>query len=78
MYAKTVGLPGWFVASYTFLVFVADGVCRLHSPALSRIIEKTCRVHDVRYHAQDDVRAALGSPVRWLKRMGQPLAVEAM
>jgi linoleoyl-CoA desaturase len=34
--------------------------------------------HGVRYRAQDNVRAALGSHVRWLKRMGQPLAVEAV
>lgn len=42
------------------------------------VLGKTWLEHGVRYRSQDKVRAALGSHVRWLKRMGQPLAVEAV
>jgi linoleoyl-CoA desaturase len=42
------------------------------------LIEETCREHGVRYHAQESVRAAVGSHVRWLKQMGRPKVAEAV
>lgn len=67
-------LAGWYLGGLNFQVVhhLFPRVCHLHYPALSRIVEATCREHGVRYRRQDSVRAALGSHVRWLKRMGQP------
>ncbi|WP_155893888.1 fatty acid desaturase family protein [Cystobacter fuscus] len=64
----------WYLGGLNFQVVhhLFPKVCHLHYPALSRIIEQTCVEHGVRYRTQDSVRAALGSHVRWLKRMGQP------
>ena len=78
-FARDNKLLCWYLGGLNFQVVhhLFPRVCHLHYPALSRIIEKTCLEHGVRYRAQDNVRAALGSHVRWLKRMGQPLAVEA-
>jgi linoleoyl-CoA desaturase len=53
-------------------------VCHLHYPALSLIIEETCREHGVRYRVQESVRAAVGSHVRWLKQMGRPEVEEGV
>ncbi|WP_375765143.1 acyl-CoA desaturase [Archangium gephyra] len=79
-FARGNRLVCWYLGGLNFQVVhhLFPRVCHLHYPALSGIIEKTCLEHGVRYRSQDSVRAALGSHVRWLKRMGQPLAVEAM
>jgi linoleoyl-CoA desaturase len=78
-FARGNRLLGWYLGGLNFQVVhhLFPRVCHLHYPALSRIVEDTCREHGVRYRAQESVRAAVGSHVRWLKQMGRPEAVEA-
>ncbi|QRN98528.1 acyl-CoA desaturase [Archangium violaceum] len=79
-FARGNRLLCWYLGGLNFQVVhhLFPRVCHLHYPALSRLVEETCREHGVRYRAQESVGAALGSHVRWLKRMGQPEVVEAV
>jgi linoleoyl-CoA desaturase len=73
-FARGNPLATWYLGGLNFQVehHLFPRVCHLHYPALSRIVEETCREHGVRYRANPSVVAALKSHVRWLKRMGQP------
>ena len=70
----------WYLGGLNFQVVhhLFPRVCHLHYPALSRLIEETCREHGVRYRVQTSVREALGSHVNWLKRMGRPEPLESV
>ncbi|MFY2562904.1 fatty acid desaturase family protein [Corallococcus terminator] len=77
-FARGNPLVSWYLGGLNFQVehHLFPRVCHLHYPALSRIVEETCREHGIRYRANESVGAALKSHVRWLKRMGQPVAIE--
>lgn len=65
-------LATWYLGGLNFQTVhhLFPTVCHVHYPALSRILDETCRAHGVRYRVHRTVRAALGSHVRWLKQMG--------
>ncbi len=46
-------------------------VCHVNYPALSKVVEATCREFQVRYKAHDTFRAGLASHFRWLREMGK-------
>ena len=73
-FARGNRLLCWYLGGLNFQVVhhLFPRVCHLHYPALSRLVEETCREHGVNYRAQDSVRTALASHLRWLKRMGRP------
>jgi linoleoyl-CoA desaturase len=66
----------WYLGGLNFQVVhhLFPSVCHLHYPALARIVDQTCREHGVQYRVHRSLGSALGSHVRWLKRMGQPTA----
>lgn len=76
-FARSNRLLCWYLGGLNFQVVhhLFPRVCHLHYPALSSIVEGTCREYGVRYRSQPSVSAALGSHVRWLKRMGRPEAL---
>jgi len=45
-------------------------ICHVNYPAVSRILESTCREYGVRYLSHDTVLDAVRSHYRWLRRMG--------
>jgi linoleoyl-CoA desaturase len=67
-------LVTWYLGGLNFQVVhhLFPTVCHVHYPALSRIVDETCRAHGIRYRVQRTLGSALGSHVRWLKRMGEP------
>ncbi|GAC1538220.1 MAG: acyl-CoA desaturase [Myxococcales bacterium] len=71
-FARGNGLLGWYLGGLNFQVehHLFPRICHVHYPALSRIVEETCRAHGVRYRAEPTFRAALSANVRWLRRMG--------
>jgi linoleoyl-CoA desaturase len=73
-FARGNPLVSWYLGGLNFQVehHLFPRVCHLHYPAISRIVEETCREHGVRYRTNVSVGAALRSHVSWLKRMGQP------
>ena len=80
-FARGNPLVSWYLGGLNFQVVhhLFPKVCHVHYPALSRLVEETCREHGVRYRSQHGVGAALRSHVRWLKRMGRPeVAIETV
>ena len=71
-FARKNPLLSWYLGGLNFQVehHLFPRVCHLHYPALSRIVEETCRDHGVRYRAEPTLGGALRSNFRWLKQMG--------
>jgi linoleoyl-CoA desaturase len=64
----------WYLGGLNFQIehHLFPHVCHIHYPALSGIVEETCREYGVRYAAHPTFWAGVASHVRWLRRMGQP------
>jgi linoleoyl-CoA desaturase len=75
-FARGNGFLCWYLGGLNFQVehHLFPRICHVHYPALSRIVEDTCRAHGVRYRAEPTFRAALSANVRWLRRMGSASA----
>jgi linoleoyl-CoA desaturase len=73
-FARDNPLLGWYLGGLNFQVehHLFPRICHLHHPALSRIVEATCREHGVRYRSEPTLRSALAANLRWLRRMGSP------
>lgn len=69
----------WLVGGLNFQVehHLFPRICHIHYPAISAVVEATCREHGVPYHANSSFGAGLASHYRWLKRMGRPDPVPA-
>ncbi len=61
----------WFLGGLNFQVehHLFSRICHVHYPALSKVIEETCREFGVRYNAQKSFWGAVGSHYRWLVTM---------
>ena len=75
-FAPANALLGWYLGGLNFQVehHLFPRVCHLHYPALARIVEETCRAHGLRYRCKPTLLGALAANVRWLRRMGAPIA----
>lgn len=64
----------WLLGGLNFQVVhhLFPTVCHVHYPALSRIVEETCREFGVRYSAHRSFLAGVASHFRWLRRLGRP------
>lgn len=73
-FARSNRFVTWFLGGLNFQIehHLFPGVCHLHYPALSAIVEPVCAAHGVRYRAHESTRAAVGSHYRWLRRLGRP------
>src|SRR2546427_6623200 len=78
-FARGNALLGWYLGGLNFQVehHLFPRVCHLHYPALSRIVEETCRTHRVLYRCQPSLHDALAANWRWLRRMGSAPAQSA-
>ena len=47
-------------------------ICHIHYPALSKIVEQTCKEYDVRYNHHPTFWAGVTSHFCWLREMGRP------
>jgi linoleoyl-CoA desaturase len=67
----------WFLGGLNFQVVhhLFPRVCHIHYPALSRIVEATCRSFDIRYTAHPSFLAGVRSHFRWLRALGRPVPV---
>jgi linoleoyl-CoA desaturase len=72
-FARGNRLLSWYVGGLNFQIehHLFPRVCHLRYPALSQIVERTCRRHGVRYHAEPSLRAAVRANMRWLREMGR-------
>ena len=49
-------------------------ICHVNYPAISPVMESTCREFGVRYSAHNSLWSAVRAHYRWLREMGQPRA----
>ncbi len=77
-FAPHNALLTWYVGGLNFQVVhhLFPLVCHLHYPALAGIVAQTAQAHGLKYHSHPTFRSALGSHVRWMRRMGQPNPVD--
>ncbi|MBL8794333.1 MAG: acyl-CoA desaturase [Planctomycetia bacterium] len=65
-------LLSWYVGGLNFQIehHLFPHVCHIHYPALSQLVEETCREYGLRYTAHRSLLAGLVSHFRQLRRMG--------
>lgn len=73
-FARDSRLLSWFIGGLNFQIehHLFPQVCHVHYPAISRLVEETCREHGVRHTAHETLLGGLASHFRWLRRMGRP------
>jgi len=66
----------WFLGGLNFQVehHLFHKICHIHYPALSKLVEETCREFGIRYNAHRTFFGAVASHFRWLVQMGRPVA----
>jgi linoleoyl-CoA desaturase len=66
----------WFLGGLNFQIehHLFHNICHLHYPALSKVIEETCREFGIRYAAHKSFFGAVVSHFRWLVLMGRPVS----
>ena len=47
-------------------------ICHVNYPAISKLVEETCRKYGVKYSEHETVWAGVVAHFRWLQRMGMP------
>jgi linoleoyl-CoA desaturase len=64
----------WLLGGLNFQIehHLFPRICHVNYPALSQLVEQTCRDFGVRYREHSSFRAGLSSHFRWLRRMGAP------
>jgi linoleoyl-CoA desaturase len=73
-FARGSRVAAWLSGGLNFQIehHLFPQISHVHYPALSTIVEQTCREFGVRYMAFRSFQAALMSHFRWLQRMGMP------
>jgi linoleoyl-CoA desaturase len=73
-FARRSRILSWYLGGLNFQIehHLFPHVCHVHYPALSGIVEETCREYGVKYSAHGTFWAGVSSHYRWLRRMGQP------
>ncbi|GAA5521715.1 fatty acid desaturase [Aliifodinibius salicampi] len=64
----------WFVGGLNFQIehHLFPRICSVHYPAISHIVEKTAKEHDIPYNHHDTFFGAVASHYRTLKKFGDP------
>ncbi|MCB0836727.1 MAG: acyl-CoA desaturase [Bacteroidetes bacterium] len=72
-------LLNWYAGGLNFQVehHLFPQVCHIHYPAISKIVRETAEEHGVPYYNNKTFWKALGSHLRFLKRLGDPNIDEA-
>jgi linoleoyl-CoA desaturase len=67
----------WFLGGLNFQIehHLFHKICHVHYPALSKLVEETCKEFGLEYSQHKTMFAAIGSHFRWLVEMGRPVAL---
>jgi linoleoyl-CoA desaturase len=73
-FARRSRMVTWLVGGLNFQIehHLFPRICHVNYPAVSRLVEETCRDFGIRYAQHKSFRAGLASHFRWLRRMGMP------
>jgi linoleoyl-CoA desaturase len=69
-------IVSWLVGGLNFQIehHLFPRISHVHYPAISKLVEQTCREFGIRYAEHRSFWAGIGSHFRWLRRMGMPNA----
>lgn len=75
-FARNSRIVSWFTGGLNFQVehHLFPRICHINYPALSKVVEETCREYGVKYAAHKSFFAGVMSHFRWLRQMGLPEA----
>src|SRR4029077_21080260 len=73
-FARGNRLITWYLGGLNFQIdhHLFPKTCHIHYPAISPIVEETCRAHGIAHLSHPRMRDALRSHVRFLRRLGRP------
>jgi linoleoyl-CoA desaturase len=73
-FARRSRLVAWLVGGLNFQTehHLFPRICHVNYPAISTVVEETCRDFGVRYREFTSFRGGIASHFRWLRRMGMP------
>jgi len=73
-FARNSRVMAWLLGGLNFQIehHLLPKICHIHFPALSKIVEPTCREFGVKYTEHRTFCAGLASHFRWLRQMGRP------
>ena len=76
-FAPSSRLVTWFTGSLNHQIehHLFPQICHVNYPAISPVMESTCREFGVRYSAHNSLWSAVRAHYRWLREMGQPRAM---
>ena len=78
-FARRSTLAAWLMGGLNYQIehHLFPRISHINYPALSKIVEETCREFDVAYHEHRTFCAGIASHFRWLRTMGMPDAPTA-
>ena len=71
-FARRSRVAAWLLGGLNFQIehHLFPRICHVNYPAISKLVERTCREFGVKYNEHASFRAGLVSHFRWLRRMG--------
>lgn len=71
-FARGSRVAAWLLGGLNFQIehHLFSRVCHVNYPAISKLVEQTCREFGVRYAVHDSLLAGVRSHFRWLRQMG--------
>lgn len=74
-FARRSKVESWLLGGLNFQIehHLFPRVCHVNYPAISVVVEQTCKDFGVRYQEHRSFRAGLSSHFQWLRRMGQQM-----
>jgi linoleoyl-CoA desaturase len=72
-FARRSRVADWLLGGLNFQIehHLLPRICHVNYPAISKVVEATCREYGVRYTEHDSFRAGVASHFRWLRHMGK-------
>ena len=76
-FARGSRVLSWLLGGLNFQIehHLFPRICHVNYPAISKLVEQTCREFGVRYCEHASFCAGVASHFRWVRRMGMPEAV---
>lgn len=73
-FARRSRVAAWLLGGLNFQIehHLFPRICHVNYPAISKLVEQTCRELGVKYTEHQTVWSGLASHFRWLRRMGMP------
>jgi linoleoyl-CoA desaturase len=78
-FARKSRLLSWYTGGLNYQIehHLFPRICHVNYPAISKLVEDTCREFGIRYRDHATLWGGIASHFRWLRRLGSTTAVEA-